>query len=228
MTFERPLLALMALVVSVGFAGGRVSTAMLTDMEAANATIGTDTWSYHLHNRPTPPSGATTAQVDLSMTGDVPTATNLYNYSTDLDLAASGRVLRPSALGASETATDRYVNWRTDRVSATRRIDGTIQIRLWSALRAYGAGRGELAVHLRDHDPNTGASTAIASITLDEVSWGGGSGDFVEKLIEIPLSAYDLSAGHQLELKLVAGTGSADDVWIAYDTVGRDSSVRLP
>lgn len=217
-----------AALIVIGFAGGRTSAALMTDTEEVVANHSTDVWRYHLHNRPSPPSGSTTAQVDLSMDAAAPTATTLHNYATDLDPAASGRVLRPSNLGADETAADRYVNWRSDVMSSTRRIEGTLQVELWSALRAYADGRGVLGVYVRDYDPTTGTSTAIASVTIDQASWSDGSADFVQKLVEVPVTAYDIPVGHQLELKLVAASGSADDLWIAYDTVTHQSSVHLP
>lgn len=100
--------------------------------------------------------------------------------------------------------------------------------RTWSALRGFADDRGVLGVYVRDYDPGAGTSTAIAGVTLDEASWSGGSADFVEKRIDIPVSTYQIPSGHQLELKLVSGSGSVDDLWIADDTVAHDSSLRLP
>ncbi|MCH8235390.1 MAG: hypothetical protein IIC29_04610 [Chloroflexi bacterium] len=86
---------------------------------------------------------------------------------------------------------------------------------------------GELKFFLRDYDGSS--YTEITNGTLTANPWDvGATGTWVNRLLEIPSVDYTLAAGHQLELKVIVGSGSGDDMWLAYDTTSYDSVLRLP
>ena len=88
------------------------------------------TWS--LHN--SLPSGDTISQSQMTMNGTGPYASSLNDYSTETDTLA-GRVLRPSALGLSETNPVKYADWRNQVVLAGNGkggdFKGLSRLRLW-------------------------------------------------------------------------------------------------
>ena len=85
-----------------------------------------------------------------------------------------------------------------------------------------------MVAYLRDYNPVSGTYTIIASATLDQPDWQAGSSTWVEKRIAIPVTAYSLAPGRQLELKLLAGSAAAADMVIAYDTTAYPSALAVP
>ena len=106
-------------------------------------------------------------------------------------------------------------------------INGNVSFTFWSAMKDFSqAQRGEVTVFLRDF---VGSSyTEIASGSLDVTDWQGGASSYVSKTLTIPNVSYTLVAGNQLEIKIVVGENSEDDMWFAYDTVGLDSRLTMP
>jgi hypothetical protein len=211
----------------------RASSALLTDAEAVDATLGAASSFggvvYRLHDSPTPPVGDTNAQANLPMTVTMPASEPLWNYDADLDSAA-GRTIALGGSGAGESNLARYQNWRAPAVSGLAQIlNGTITVRLWSGLEDFGPGAGELRIFLRDFNPLAGGTyLEIANATLTQADWQGGSGGWVRKTVTLDVSNYILLVGHQLELKVIVGAASSADIWLAYDTVSYPSDVRLP
>ena len=68
----------------------------------------------------------------------------------------------------------------------------------------------------------------IANGTVSEADWQGGLSNFVAKTLSIGSVSYTVSAGNQLELKLIVGAASGDDMWFSYDTTGYPSVVKIP
>ncbi|MBT4073134.1 MAG: hypothetical protein HOE75_05585 [Chloroflexi bacterium] len=182
---------------------------------------------YYLHNNPTPPVLDTTSQANLTATTSFPSATTLLNYDTDRD-AQPGIVLLQGGSGATESDLTKYQNWQTATSTAQTVISGTVSINIWSAVKDFSTSlAGELTFFLRDLD-DTGY-TEIANGTLNGSPWDGeASGSWVNRLLEIPSVSYTVPAGHQIELKVIVGSGSADDMWLAYDIDSLASVLRLP
>lgn len=211
----------------LGLAGASFTGAYFTARSEVNGTITTHSW-FFLHNRPTPPTGNTTAQANLAMDAVIPLQTTLFNYDTNRD-SLPGRRIRRGGLGATETRLAFHTNWRTPPFVAGRVIDGTVTARVWSGVAGFPAGaRGVMVAYLRDYNPVTGTYTPIASATLDEPDWQAGSSAWVEKRIAIPVTAYWLAPGRQLELKLLVGATAAADMLIAYDTTAYPSALAVP
>lgn len=211
----------------LGLAGASFTGAYFTARSEVDATITTHSW-FFLHNRPTPPTGDTAARANLDMDAVTPLQTTLFNYDTNRD-SLPGRRIRPGGRGATETRLAFHTNWRTPPFVTGRVIDGTVTARIWSGVVGFPAGaRGVMVAYLRDYNPLTRTYTTIASASIDEADWQAGSSTWVEKRIAIPVTAYSLAPGRQLELKLLAGSAAAADMVIAYDTTIHPSALAVP
>jgi hypothetical protein len=208
-------------------AGTPLSAARFGTQAAASGTVATRTW-FFLHHTPSPPTGNTTAQANLSMTTAPPTASTLYNYDTNLDSLA-GRRIRRNGTGVGDTTLARYANWRSPAFSTATTISGTVTLRVWTGVAGFPLNtRGVLVAYLRDYNPATNAYTTIASATLNQADWQGGVAGWVEKRISIPVTSYSLAAGRRLELKIQAPAAAPSDMVIAYDTTTYPSILGLP
>ena len=188
-----------------------------------SAAIGS-TW--FLHNNPTPPTGDTTSQLNLPLDQTAPTATILYNYDANRD-SFVGLFIDKGGAGATETDPVKHQAWRTSALGSSLTIDGTVTVPLWSAIKDFGLGKsGEVTVFLRDYDGST--YTEICNGTLTDADWQGGSGTWVEKAISFTCASYTIPAGNFLEVKLIVGDSSADEIWFSYDTTSYNSRVALP
>ncbi len=72
-------------------------------------------------------------------------------------------------------------------------------------------------------------STVIATASLrPSAAWQGGSRTWVEKTITFTDVDRTIAAGRFLQLRVVVGNNSADDMWFAYDTASFQSQLILP
>lgn len=229
--------AIIAAVAVSSFEAGRgigSSLALLVGSTAVGGnTLTAGTWvvptvTWFVHNRPTPPTGNTTAQVGLTMNDTVPTATILYNYDTNAD-SSPGRRLLVAGSGPNETNTAYYTSWSSAPLDAPRSVSGTASLTLYSATRNFTRNRaGSLIAYLRDYDPGTGMYVEIANGTLTRPNWQGGSTTWVARTISIPVAGYTVPLGHRIEVKVEATSAASMSMWIAYDTMTRPSWFVLP
>ncbi len=221
-------------------AGNQLEIKIIVDPDAANNMwFAYDTTAYDsqlelaslrnlrwLHNNPTPPTGDTNSQADLSLDITAPTATTLYNYDQDRD-AFAGRFVIKGGSGASESDLSKYENWQTGALSEDLIIDGVANLTFWSAMKNFTTGtRGSVQVFLRDY--NGSSYTEITNGTLDVSDWQGGSSTWVQKNLAFPSVSYTVPAGNQLEVKIIVDPNAGDNMWFAYDTTAYDSKVALP
>ena len=187
-------------------------------MVGLNLSLG----RLHLHNNPTPPTGNTAMQHPLPMDAVVPTATTLFNYDTDHD-AFPGRSIEK---GGSATTTDltKFQNWRTQTFGQDVAIEGDVTFEFWSAMEDFRTNkRGEVVAYLMD------GSTVIATASLrPSAPWQGGSGTWVEKSVTFTDVDDTIEAGSFLQLRVVVGNRSSDDMWFAYDTATFRSTLTMP
>ena len=176
----------------------------------------------HLHNNPTPPVGDTRMQHPLPMDAHTPTATTLFNYDSDRDSSPGRLILK----GGSATSTDRkkFQNWRTQTFGRDVALDGDVTFEFWSAMKDFKTNkRGHVVAHLMD------GSTVIATASLNpDTPWQGGSSTWVEKSITFADVDRTIAAGSFLQLRVVVGPGTGDQMWFAYDTASFQSKLILP
>ena len=183
--------------------------------------------SYYWHNDPTPPDDHTASHQVLTMDGAAPNVTTLYNYDTNRDLS-EGLLIAKGGSGANETDFTKHQVWRTGPLALGLAITGDVTIDFWSGLKDFKLSAvGRATIYLRDYD-GVGAYTEIGDGQVFDADWQGGSGTFVKKTITIPDLSYTLPANHELEAKLIVNSGSADDMWFAYDTTSHASVIKLP
>lgn len=223
--------ALIGLALVLAFAarpGTTVTQARLT----ASAVLGanpftTGTW-YFLHNYPTPPTGPTTAQNNLTMNATTPTQATLYNYDTAADSLAGRRLLK-SGTGPGDATLTRYANWRSAAFASAKTINGTVVLSIWSGISGFTLNaQGTIVAYLRDFNPSTSAYVEIANATLTDANWQAGSPSWVLKRINIAVTSYLLAAGHVLEVKVETTAASSANMVIAYDTTGYPSALSVP
>ena len=176
----------------------------------------------YLHNKPTPPTADTRMQHPLPMDADTPTATTLFNYDTDRD-SRPGRLIQK---GGSATTNDRtkFQNWRSQQFGRDVEIDGDVTFEFWSAMKDFKTNkRGHVVAYLMD------GSTVIGTASLRPTGkWQGGSQTWVEKSVTFTGVDRTIAAGRFLQLRVVVGNKSGDDMWFAYDTASFRSTLILP
>lgn len=223
--------AVLAAILGLTMGQMGVANALFTDSETDASTFTTAssfTTTYYLHNNPTPPTGNTNAQANLTQNTTAPTATTLYNYDSNRDSSA-GLLVTKGGSGATETDLTKYQNWRTGNFATADTINGTVTFTFWSAIKDFGTSkRGEVKAFLRKYNPSGGTYVEIANATLDVANWQGGSGTWVQKTLNITVTNHTIEAGRQLELKIIVGGNSGDDMWFAYDTTTYTSSIAVP
>lgn len=213
----------LASVVGAGLARPPVSLAVLGDVATNAATFTAGSWTSYLHDRPSPPIAASTAQADLPLDATAPSAPALVNYDTDCD-ALVGRVLRVGTGLPTEATACRFANWRSAAYPAAGTYAGSATLEVWARKSANGGASPTLVVYLRAFDPAGGTYVELASASA--VVTTNASSPFARYTLA-PVVASTIAAGQQLELKLVA-TGTNRNVVVAYDTIGQPSSLRLP
>jgi hypothetical protein len=152
-------------------------------------------------------------------------AATLCNYDTDRD-AFPGLVIARGGAGADETDTTKFQAWRTTAFPAAAKLEGKVVVDLWAAIKGFQTGkRGSVAVHLRDFDGI--AYKEVAQATLDGLNWQGAELTWTQRSFTLNVGAYTVQAGHRLELKVVVGSASGDDMWFAYDTLSYQSRIKI-
>ena len=175
---------------------------------------GTTQHVYYLHNNPTPPVGDTSSQADLPLDTTVPTAFTHLNYDSDRD-SSEGLVVGKGGSGPTESNLTRYQNWLTGAFVSNFLIQGDVEVRLWSAIKGFDLAKtGNVTVYLREYNGATYGE--IANATLLDTDWQKGVNNFVEAIITVPSVNYTIASGNFLEVKVIVGSGAADDMWFAY------------
>lgn len=185
-------------------------------------------WIYYLHNNPTPPTGNTTAQVNLTATATASTTATLYNYDTDNANRPGRGLTRANPPSAGLTTAYRYVNWRMPALAMALLLSGNVTADIWSATNTATANRtGSLIAYLRDYNPATGLYAEIANGTYTGAYAAGRT--YYERPITVNVApAYTLPIGHQLELKIESPQAtSQNNMLVAYDTTLYPAFVQL-
>jgi hypothetical protein len=235
MTTPRPRLRvplLLALAAAGILAAASVvwSLARFIDSAAVGGNTLTSTyWTYYLHNNPTPPTGNTTAQANLTATTTASTQATLYNYDTNCDNRTGRLLTRLNPPAPGNTTVCRYVNWRLPAQTSALALTGSVTADVWSATQTNRANRtGSIIAYLRDYNPaGAGSYVEIANATYTGSYQRGRT--FYERPITIAISGtYTVAAGHQLELKLECPRAtSQQNMMVAYDTTTYSSYLSL-
>ena len=185
---------------------------------------------FFLHNNPTPPTGDTASQLALPMDGQLPSAVpqlpTLYNFDTNRD-GNPGLFLDRTVNGLAETDYKKFQVWRSGALASPLTITGDVLVDIWAKLEVPTAGQiGVVVAYLRDYDAGVGY-VEIADGAVYARDWHSNSTTFVERLGLIQGVGYTLSAGHQLELRLIIDDASSGDMELAYDIAEFTSLLNL-
>ena len=188
-------------------------------------TIGSAGIVLYLHNDPSPPVGDTTSKTNLDMDTDAPTATNLYNYSTDKDTDA-GRYVDKN--GTSDiTDPNEMVNW-VYQAPEELTLDGDVRVDLYYANKDFNCVKYlDVVVYLRQkNSANNSNGTVLGTGTA---TWNpDGTCSFTTLSITFPVSA-TVPNNKWLEIKVVLDSGSGGDVgYLAYDTTAYQGFAIIP
>jgi hypothetical protein len=216
-------------LVVAAFAGTRVVLARFTDAADVTAsTFATGSWgtdtTWYLHNRPTPPSGDTVAQLNLALDGSVPTAATLPNYDTDCDTRTGRALVRGSGL-VSESTACRYATWRSAPLAEVRTMNGMATAAIYARKSVSGGTDPTLRAFLRVFDPAMSTWTELGA--ANAVVIPNANQAWVAPALAWNLVNVTIPAGRVIELKLVA-TGGTRDLEVAYDTTAHASALTLP
>jgi hypothetical protein len=146
----------------------------------------------------------------------LPTASVLYNYDTDRD-ASPGLVIAKGGSGPNESDPTKYQAWRTPAFSVATVVQGTVSVKLWSGTKDFDPAKGGVvSVYLRDCDGSS--CVELGGGTLIDWTWQQGSPSWALKTVTMSVGTHTVAPGRSLELKVIVGGSSTDDMWFAYDT----------
>ncbi len=174
----------------------------------------------YLHNNPSPPTGPTTTQGNLSFSRSVPTATTLFNYSSNYD-AGPGRSLLQTNNQLAET-NDRSVQRWEYPITADYSASSASSLTIWIAPQDFTPNKTVgLLVGLFDCDAGITSCWLLAS---SEVTTSMFPAAWTE--VEIPFASvtHTFLTGRTFVLKIVPSPTTDIDVWVAYDTTSYPAS----
>lgn len=194
--------------------------------------IGFASLILNLHNKPSPPTGDTTAQKPMAMNVSPVTATTLFKYSTDYYNNQPGRFVDRKTPNPthSETSTRYMANW-VYQIPQNTLFTGAAQLKIWVARKDFNCASGpvQLRAFLRTKITDTiDTGVELASGDGTMVPTGVGSCPPQEITISINLANVNVPINTWLELKVTTRNTTGDAAIIAYDTTTYPSSIRLP
>ena len=193
--------------------------AMSSPEPTASAPVGDDLVQYTLHNLQ--PPGDTTAQVQLGMDTSAPSASTLFNYSTNVAGFTSGRTV---LAGGSSTSTDpsNYVDWRY-QFAAPRTLSGAATLSFWVSSNGQPGSMTATIYTLT----KSGGSYVPTTIYTSAVSLTGSCAGYQQVVLAVPISALSLKNNDYIGVRLFVPAGAVA-LSFAYDTAGYDSNLVLP
>jgi hypothetical protein len=139
---------------------------------------------------------------------------------------APGRSLAPSPQPLTTTDPGMHQLW-VGRFSGAAIVSGTPKLEIFSAVSGFTAGRGDLRAVLLDCDGTGGGTcTRIATASLSEADWSGGSSTFRPKSLTFTAANHPVAAGRTLVLRVGVQNGS-QPLLIAYGTSTYPASLAV-
>jgi len=215
-----PLEALGTSVVPFVISSGADATSNKTVSAVIN--VGGASRSLYLHDDPFPPIGDEDIEDQYLMTEDMPTATTLYNYSTDLD-TEPGRQIKP---GGSPVATDRKKAQWVFQAPEALVLDGDLRFETFVANDAANCGQPVAleAVIRQKNSAAAGGGTVLASAAGIVVL------DCNFQLVSTTLAvSHTVPKNKWIEVTLYVDQSITNlPVRVAYDTVAYPSALVIP
>jgi hypothetical protein len=199
-------------------ASAQVLDRVLVQAAGCASSCGDRTW--FLRNALS--TGHTVQQQNMPMDLAAPGTATLFNYDTDRD-SSPGRLLLKGGSGGAETDHNKMAKWQRVAAEDTS-FSGEVVIRFYAAIKDFKANtKGELIAYVRSQDTN-GAWTERGNGTFQLDKWGG---DFREAKLRVPVT-FAVAAGRRIEVKVINGNSSGNDLWVAYDTTSYPAKATFP
>jgi signal peptidase len=153
------------------------------------------------------------------------------NYDTDRN-GDPGLTLDPTTLGLAETAANKSQLWSVVASPGAQNVTGTMRLVLPTALKAFATtGKGKMiaGLYVCDDPPVAASCILETSATVDRpVSWSGGRNTFVSTVFDFGAVNIHIPGNQGLAVKVVVDSaGSADGMWLAFDTTHYSASLVL-
>jgi hypothetical protein len=164
------------------------------------------------------------------MNATAPTATTLYQYSTDLYTGAPGRSVEKSSANAGQPEAKYMANW-VYQASTYTAFSGSAELNVWVAMKDLKCDKTpSFTVYLREKTSSTtDAGTLLATATATSPPPGSSEPcNFRLLTVTLPTSGADVAAGNWLELKITVNESTGDSALLAYDTTVYAATLRLP
>lgn len=167
-----------------------------------------------------------TAVPGSALDNTVPTASPLANHDPARD-ADAGLLLVKGGSGAAEADATKYQRWLSNTQGVV--IDGSFQLRLWTAMKNFDTSQGAtVTAYLRDCDGAGASCSTLASTSLTRANWSGGVAGWVPTTLSFGALNLEVVTGRTLELKLVVDATSGGDMWFAYAAAAYPSVIAVP
>ena len=155
----------------------------------------------------------------------------LPNYDADRN-ADPGLTLDRSTLGLAETDPARFQLWSVVATPGAQNVAGSLRLVVPTALRNFdtsGAGRMTAGLYVCDDPPLAASCSLQDSATVNRPGgWSGGLNTFVSTVFDFGAVNIHIPGNQSLAVKVVVDSaGSADSMWLAYDTTTYSASLVL-
>jgi type II secretory pathway pseudopilin PulG len=203
----------------------------VSDTSINRVDIGTVGLTLNLHNNPTPPTGNTNAQKNLTMDINPVSAATLYQYSRNhYNTIYPGRFIDKSDSSDSQGDSKLMANW-VYQVPKNTKFNGEVVLKLWVAAKDLRCDKGfTIRTFLRTkNSEGADSGTELTSADL-AVSAPGGTEpcNFREVTLPMTLTNVTVATNKFIELKVTIRNTSDDAALIAYDTTSFNSTLTLP
>ena len=153
------------------------------------------------------------------------------NYDTNRN-GDPGLTLEQTTLGLAETDLAKTQLWSFPATPGAQNITGNFRLVLPTALKTFattGAGRMIAGIYVCDDPPAFAACSLKDSATVDRpTGWSGGLNTFVSTVFDFGAVDFLIPGNQSLAVKVVVDdAGSADGMWLAFDTTQYSASLVL-
>ncbi|MEY2475039.1 MAG: hypothetical protein QOG87_354, partial [Actinomycetota bacterium] len=210
--------------------GARAAWYAPTDNGTSSLSSAPSWTSWYLNASAEGSNSASSAYLRLGITsssysGAVP------NYDTDRN-GDPGLTLDPTTLGLAETDLTKTQLWSVPGSPGAQNISGSMRLTLPTALKTFattGSGRMIAGIYVCDDPPSFASCTLEDSATVDRPSgWSGGLNTFVSTTFDFGAVNIHIPGNKSLAVKVVVDdAGSADGMWLAFDTTQYSASLVL-
>ena len=180
---------------------------------------------YFLHNDPTPPSGNTNSQTDLTLDLTESTGATLYNYDTDRDSELGLKLSHSS--NPAESDNTKFQEWTSAPLSSSLTIDGRMSLFIAAASFEFETSKDQFVLAtVKDQDPSPGGSET----RIGDRGSVGFSAENPWSLITVHFDdvVYTIPSGHELVVMVQFADDSDAEGMIAYDTTSYLAFLMLP